>query len=177
MGQEVAVKSLLRAWLVINVLQLLCVYMLWRFERRRRLAQAVEGGGHDGRDETGKPEGVSRYEAEEYERLPLNDLPPLDSSDDDSDADDSDIRRNKYGAGKGAMRGDRGSGADMYLATDPDHVERQREDHDGLSTTPSSALARTDNERARSRVFLASSLAWIGLVWVVFLVDAYLDLF
>ena len=180
-GQETATKGLVRAWLFINVLQLVCVYVLWRFEKRRRSARETCSGSEGGTRRVGAEEGKAsgrRYEAEEYERLPLNDLPALDSSDDDdSDIDDEDVRRSKLRMPSGA--GSRAGGARGASVQGSDHEHQQQRLQAAADTEngPSSALARTDAERRRSRVFLVSSLGWIGLVWVVFLVDAYLDLF
>lgn len=90
-------------------------------------------------------------EGKDYERLPMNDLPPLDS---ESDSDDEFTYQ-------GRMK-----------SVEKDPVE----DIGEANPIPSSALARDDQEKSRSKVFLGMSLGWIGLVWVVFLVDAYMDL-
>lgn len=181
-GQETATKGLLRAWLLINVLQLVCVYALWCFEKRRRSARETGSGSEGGTRRVGGEEGKAsgrRYEAEEYERLPLNDLPALDSSDDDdSDFDDEHVRRSKLKMPSGAA-GSRAGGARgaSVQGSDPERQQQGLQAAAGPESGPSSALARTNAERRRSKMFLVSSLGWIGLVWVVFLVDAYLDLF
>ena len=166
-GEQGAVKGLLRAWLMINVLQLGCVYVLWRFERERR----VQANGVTGDDASKK-----RDEAEEYERLPLNDLPVLDSSDDDSDYEDVQRAKAKDVASRPGFTNTR---TDLAAGRGVEGIPHrdQAEQDEMLRHAPSSALARTDAERGRSKVFLLASLGWIGLVWVVFLVDAYLDLF
>jgi hypothetical protein len=177
-----AVSGLVRAFLLVNVAQLVCVVALWRFEAARRKENEAAGV-------------VQR--AEEYERLPMNDLPALDSSDDDEDDDEAEaesmkryrtlrgaggLGERKASAGGGARveRSRRASGADRGRSPDEGYEDGsgvgERDGAGGEFTGPTSALARDEGERGRSRVFLGVSVGWIGVVWAVFLVDAYMDL-
>jgi hypothetical protein len=128
--------GLLGMFWFINILQLGCAVCLWILEGRRR--------GHATSDTVA---------AEQYARLPLNDLPSLDS---DSEAEAENIWA--------PVRRRRSAGDDGKRVPEEDVY------------TPSSALADGESEKRRSKVFLGMSLVWIGLVWVLFLVDAYIDL-
>lgn len=206
-----AVAGLIRAFWVINVLQFICVLVLWKFESVRRRDNASGGEGATG--------GMV-LAAEQYERLPLNDLPPLDSDDEDDVYDDDGVVKGHpaHARGRGQFDGGGSAGGKMEskltgynddngswgarrssrssrrLSGMSNFEETARDENDSASSRigngeyvdreddglgfagPTSALARDETERKRSRGFLWLSVGWIGVVWAVFLVDAYVDL-
>lgn len=87
--------------------------------------------------------------AEQYEPLSMNDLPSLDS-------DSENEAEHTWAPGRRRS-----------------HVEEVKVVE---RITPSSALADGFWEKWRSKLFLGMSIAWIALVWIVFLVDVYIDL-
>lgn len=134
-------EGLLRIFWIINILQLGCILLLWRFEGHRRRSHSFTLG--DDRIER----------AEEYEQLPLSDV---------SDGPSSPLT--EYASRRLSADDDDNDDIKPVLDPVPDSAPE---------VEPCSALASTEGERQRSRVYFYISLLFIAFVWIVFLGSAW----
>lgn len=145
-------EGLLRVFWMINILQLGCIFLLWRFEARRR-----------------RRANDQRVEAEEYEQLPMEGVNEA-SYDDDEEDEDNETEHDDLNSSAGGSPLTKRVGEEELGGT----VEEAKI---GSGRPPdnetSSALVADDNERRRARRYLFISLGFIVLVWVLFLVSAW----
>lgn len=150
-------EGLLRLFWAINILQVGCIVLLWKFEARRR-ARVDQSR-------------IAR--AEEYEQLPMASVSDISNSaydDDDEEDEEEDQDRDRDLNKVTSDTEDDVNGESGYDSQDPEgEVKQSRPRPQEMS----SALALDDQERRRGRRYLYTSLGFIGVVWVVFLASAW----
>lgn len=146
-------EGLLRVFWMINIFQLGCIFLLWRFEARRRLMA----------DER-------RLGVEEYEQLPMEGVgeESVYEDEDNIEGGSEDDPNSVWAGGSPGLK--------RITTEEPDDTEEESKIGSGprpQSREASSAVAADDNERRRARWYLFISLGFIGVVWTVFLVSAW----